>query len=309
MRLLITIPCMDQFEIARCSLAQWDWMTSAEAHFLLLDNGSACDWPRWLETAHLKAPKRWHYLRNDSNVGMVCAAQQAYEWALERDYTHLALTHNDVWVFQQDWDQRLLELYDDWSRISARLGGVGFFGSKGCNRDGLRLQTFGNVLDSGHGRRMTSAWEPAVIFDGFFQCYAMELLRQLAHECRICQSSGNVHFVRADDSPFLSYGKEFDAPCPACGGTGSQRGGFDQRYQWMHIYDYDFSLESIAAGWKNAVLNVPCHHLSGLTANNAAARTSGQDIMEANIKRFHEKWDSRLGVTVNADWTYTWGQR
>lgn len=298
MKLLITIPVMDQYEIGRCSMACWDWMTSPAADFLLLDNGSASGlWPNWLATAHLKAPQRWHYLRNEVNVGMVRSAQQAYEWALGRDYELLALTHNDVWVFEPSWDEDLKFLWNketSWGfRHGGKLGGVGFFGSKGCNRDGLRLNTFGNVLDSGHGRRMTAAWEPAVIFDGFFQCYSMEMLQSLRHRC-LCDIE--------DGSP--------SERCVICGGKGVQAGGFDQRYQWMHIYDYDFSLESIAAGWKNAVLNVPCHHLSGLTANNAAAATSTQAVMQANIDRFHAKWDDRLGVMVDdATWTYTWKQR
>lgn len=306
MKLLIVIPVMDQYEIGRCSLATWDWLTSPAADFLLLDNGSTCDWKQWLLLAHLKCPERWHYMRNEENVGMVRSAQQAYDYAAAHGYDLLALTHNDVWVWQPEWDVSLSRFFKGEPLYSAgsdvehlsltdRIGGVGFFGSKGCNKDGMRLNTFGNVLDCGHGRRMTAAWEPAVIFDGFFQCYSMEMLRLLRHKCQPCDGVGML----------LNHVPS--GTCAACMGSGIQQGGFDQRYAWMHIYDYDFSLESVAAGWKNAVLNVPCHHLSGLTANNAAARTSGQDVMQANIKRFHAKWDSRLGVTVNdADWSYRW---
>lgn len=261
MRLLICIPCYDQYELGRISVGQWDWMTTSAAHFLLLDNGSQCDWPKFLATSTLKDRSRWHYVRNDRNVGMVVAAQQAYEYAGAQGYTHLAITHNDVWVFRPEWDQHLGCVYD---RVD-HLGGVGFFGSKGCGLGGHRLTTFGNVLDAGHGRPITELWEPACVFDGFFQCYSMACLEEL--------------------------------------------GGFDQRYQWMHIYDYDFSLSSIWAGWRNVVLNVPCHHLSGLTANNAAASTSGQNMMDTNIRLFHEKWDSRLGVMVDDNFNYTWHRR
>lgn len=301
MRLLISIPVLDQFELGRISLAQWDYMTSDRADFLLIDNGSQCDWQRWLQTAHLRDCGRWHYLRNDRNVGVVRSSQQAYQWAADRGYDLLALTHNDLWVFQEMWDQRLAILFDN----IAHLGGVGFFGSKGCSLSGHRLETFGNVLDHGHGRRMTKPYEPACVFDGFFQCYSMAMLKSLRHECVACDKGEDVKRYRED----RSIPRDAVVLCGVCGGEG-QHGGFDQRYQWMHIYDYDFSLESIHAGWKNAVLNVPCHHLSGLTANNDAAPTSGEDIMAANIARFHQKWDDRLGVTVNgADWTYTWGQR
>jgi|SRR5262245_8648520 len=296
MKLLIAIPVMDQMEIGRISLAQWDWMTSPATNFLMIDNGSQCDWEQWLDDAHLKAPERWSYTHNGTNIGMVKSCDLAYHVALDCGYDLLAITHNDVWVFELFWDRRLIELFE--IQASRRLGGVGFFGSKGCALSGHRLDTFGNVLDHGHGRRMTKPWEPACVFDGFFQCYSMEMLKSLVHVCSECKGEGSW------ETPTDGY------VCPACKGTGEQRGGFDQRYDMMHIYDYDYSLTSIAAGWKNAVLNVPCHHLSGLTANNAAAATSGQDKMDTNIRLFHEKWDERLGVMVNdSDWSYQWGMR
>jgi hypothetical protein len=83
-------------------------------------------------------------------------------------------------------------------------------------------------------------------------------------------------------------------------------GGFDQRYKSHHIYDLDASLTSIKLGYKNIVINLPCHHLSGLTANNDAKLTSGPDVHAANSKLFLDKWGSELGVTVDDDFNYRW---
>lgn len=275
-KFLISIPCMDQLYWAKCSLAQWDWMTSESVHFLLIDNGSQHDnYQDFLARYNLAHRDRWHYLRNETNVGMIRSSQQAYEYAREHGYTHLALAHNDVWVYQQFWNQAVKACY----QAIPKLGGIGFFGSKGCGKEGHRLNTMGNVLDPGHGDflpnwrsfltdegtfSMNVEYKPACIFDGFFQCYSMNLLNEL--------------------------------------------NGFDQRYDMMHVYDYDFSLSSIWAGWKNIVLAVPCHHLSGLTANNSAASTSGQDKHEINHKLWAEKWQDRLGVSVDENFNYRWNQ-
>lgn len=44
-------------------------------------------------------------------------------------------------------------------------------------------------------------------------------------------------------------------------------GGFDLNYDPHHFYDRDISLTSYHAGWKNKVIPVYCHHISGVTAN------------------------------------------
>lgn len=258
MKMLVAIPVMGQYEIGRISLYCFDQLVSPDTDFLLIDNsGLDSPWLRWMDT--VPAGGRWWYQNPGGNLGLIRSCQRAYEFALERGDDILCLTHNDVWIYRDRWDWDVKECFSHYDK----LGGIGLFGSKGCDKGGVRLNTFGSLIEmSGHGRKMTNDREPAVTFDGFFMAFSMQMLREA--------------------------------------------GGFDQRYQWHHMYDLDASLTSIKLGYKNIVINLPCHHLSGLTANNDAKLTSGPDVHAANSRLFLEKWSHELGVTVDEEFNYTW---
>jgi hypothetical protein len=288
---------MGSFEIGRISLYQWDRTASPDAHFLLIDNsGYGSAYPALFERGFL-GQERWSYHQNATNVGLVASCQQAYNFALGMDADILVLTHNDVWVYPEhiliEWDNYIANVFRsgvDSRLFGEKVGVIGLFGSKGCGREGHRLDTFGSLIEiAGHGRQMTEWIEPAVCLDGFFLACSMKMLQASRYRC-LCDIE--------DGSP--------SERCPTCKGRGVQIGGFDQRYQWHHVYDYDISLTSIELGYCNAVLNIPCHHLSGLTANNDAYSTSGPDVHAANYQRWLEKWTPKLGVKVDAEWRYTW---
>jgi hypothetical protein len=206
-------------------------------------------------------------MANKSNAGLIASCQQTYEYAVAEGFDILVLTHNDVWLYSEPrntvtWDELIP---NQWFH-QPDLGIIGLLGSKGCGREGHRLDTFGSLIEmAGHGRKMTTWIEPAVCLDGFFMACSMKMLKKA--------------------------------------------GGFDQRYEWHHVYDYDTSLTSIKLGYRNAVVNIPCHHLSGLTANNDAKATSGEDVHHANYLRWLEKWQPELGLMVNDGWDYRWGGR
>jgi hypothetical protein len=321
MKVLIAIPVMGSYEIGRISLYQWDRTASPAAHFLLIDNSShPTQYEQLFERKFLDL-KRWDYVRNPENIGLIASCQQAYNFALGMEADILVLTHNDVWVYppfsmetdayEQEmgimaspWDESVANLFSQdaycvagierGDREYAKLGVVGLFGSKGCGREGHRLDTFGSLIEmAGHGRQMTEWIEPAVCLDGFFLACAMPMLKKAVYVCPGCDGHGSVD-------------RNENRPCATCKGSGKQLGGFDQRYAWHHVYDYDIALTSIELGYRNAVLNIPCHHLSGLTANNAAYATSGQDVHQANYQRWLTKWCSKLGLTVDAAWNYKW---
>jgi len=95
--------------------------------------------------------------------------------------------------------------------------------------------------------------------------------------------------------------------------------GFDQGYYYHHLYDRDASLESLRRGYKNIVVNIPCHHLCGVTANRAEYQTwidkkTGHQgytgdkwTHETNSDIFQKKWEKVLPLYVRDDFTFKEG--
>jgi hypothetical protein len=222
-----------------------------------------------------------NFIRNDENVGMIETMQQAYK-NCEADV--LVVIHNDVFVFEKDWDKRILSYFEE----MPDLGAFSFFGAQGCGPVGERIQDvpmqgmmagYSNMLEAEiHGVRMNEPWRAVSIFDGLCMGFKMDMLRK---------------------------GK-----------------GFDMRYKYHHIYDRDIALESLKRGYKNIVVNVPCHHLSGLTANRSdyqnwvnqktgmlGAGSGDKFIHDDNSKVFAEKWKEVLPLYVETDFSYRTGQQ
>lgn len=296
MKLTLAIPCYNQLADSKGPLGSLRYMTSNETEFMIIDNGSTDPVEEFVRK-YLQ-PKRLNYIRNAENLGMVKTLQQAYE---NCETEILALTHNDVFVYEKDWDQRVLSYFKE----MPNLGMVGFFGAQGCGPTGERIQDvpssnvmagMGNMLEAEiHGFRLEQDWRSCAIFDGFMLIFHMELLRKTK--------------------------------------------GFDQRYHYHHIYDRDASLESLKHGYKNIVVNVPCHHVCGLTANRAeyqewidkklkqdgispeVGKDRKGDIHHPTMKSadlwthdensliFKQKWEKVLPLYVNDDFSFRKGQR
>lgn len=282
MNMTLAIPVMNQLNDAKPALGLFRYNTSPETEWMIIDNGSTDPYEDFVYK-HLK-PERILYLRNDKNIGMVKTLQQAYE---NCDTDILAISHNDVFIYEKDWDQRVIQQFKE----DKELGGIGFFGSQGCGPIGERIQDvpsqniaagMSNMLEgSVHGLLLTGGLKPpfrsAAIFDGFFMAFRMEMLKKA--------------------------------------------GGFDQRYKYHHLYDRDASLESIRHGYKNIVLGVPCHHMSGLTANRTEyqtwvdEKTGNKDFTgdkwthDENTEIFKEKWKNVLPIYVEDDFRFRSGER
>lgn len=273
MKMTLCIPIMNQLNDCKASLALLKYNTSDDTEFMIIDNGSTEDVEKFV-LRYLR-PKKLQFIRNEENIGLVKTMQQAYK-NCKTDV--LALTHNDVFIYEKDWDKRVLSYFE----TIEKLGGVGFFGSQGCGPIGERIQDvprsniaagFSNMLEAEiHGMRLFNEYRPAAIFDGFFMAFSMEMLKK-----------GN---------------------------------GFDQRYQYHHLYDRDAALESLRRGYKNIVVNVPCHHLSGLTANRSEYQTwidektkhegfTGDKFThDHNTDLFKEKFKDVLPLYVRDDFTF-----
>lgn len=292
MRLTLAIPIFNQLNDCKGALGTLRYMTSDDVEWLVIDNGSTEDVEGFIRG--FLRPKRLNFIRNPKNIGLVKTYQQIYE---NCDTELLAITHNDVFIYEHLWDFRVRKYFETMSD----LGIAGFFGAGGCGPDGQRIQ---DVPRAGMGAGMSSLLEaeahgirlptpdfdnsfiPVAVLDGFMMIFRMEMLKKA--------------------------------------------GGFDQRYQYHHIYDRDASLESLRHGYKNIVVNVPCHHLSGLTANRgdyqnwvsektqtergSDERSGDKWVHDKNTELFTQKWGSVLPLYIEKDFRfrdktveYVWG--
>jgi hypothetical protein len=269
---------MGQIELGRISLYQWDRTASSDCHFLLIDNSAEpSPYPALFERGFLD-PKRWNYHRNDTNVGLIQSCQQAYNFALGMEADVLVLTHNDVWVYPAHVgdDCDMASCWD--SELVSEFMAVGDKNGKRYERPLGVVGLMGSKGCGNEGHRL----------DTFGS-----LIEMAGHGRKMDQW---IEPAVCLDGFFLACSMKMLR----------EAGGFDQRYQMHHVYDYDISLTSIDLGYRNAVLNIPCHHLSGLTANNDAYATSGPEVHHANYQRWLEKWSPKLGVVVDSNWNYLW---
>ena len=275
----ICVPVMGQLHEVKGIMGLLRNITSEDAEFIFIDNGSNVQTDNYEDfILHYLKPKRSQYVRNEENIGLVKTFQQGYELALESGADVLAFTHNDVLIYEKDWDKRVLSYFEK----MPKLGGAGFFGSQGCGPIGERIQDvprsnmcagMSNLLEAEvHGMRIREEYKSAAIFDGFMMIFRMEMLKK-----------GN---------------------------------GFDQRYQYHHLYDRDYSLEVLRRGYDNIVINVPCHHFSGITANRPEYQTwidkkVGQSNFtgdkwthDHNTDLFREKFKDVLPLYVENDFSF-----
>lgn len=276
MRMTVAVPVMNQLNETKGILSLLRYITSSDVDFIFVDNGSTDNYEDFI-LRYLK-PKRMQYIRNDTNIGLVKTFQQIYE-ACETEV--VAVTHNDLYIYEKDWDKRVLNYF----ATMPDLGAAGFFGSQGCGPIGERIQDvprsnvcagIGNMIEAEiHGMRMTEPWRPAAIFDGMMMIFRKEML--------------------------------------------DKNGGFDQRYKFHHLYDRGYALDSLRAGYKNIVVNVPCHHVSGITANRPEYQTwidtqigtqnftGDKWTHDHNTDLFKEKFKDALSLYVNDDFSYRVG--
>lgn len=278
MRLTLCIPVMNQFNDSKPALTLFRQHTTDEVEWMVIDNGSTEPYEDFI--THYLKPERLQFVKNKSNIGLIKTYQQAYE-SCETDI--LVMTHNDVFIYEKEWDLRLKKIFEE----NHKIGAVGLFGAQGCGPIGERIQDvpavniaagFSNMVEAElHGFRMQQEVRPAAIFDGFFMAFRMEALKK--------------------------------------------SNGFDQRYIYHHIYDRDCSLEVLRHGYYNVVLNLYAHHTSGMTANRPEYQTwidektqhsnyTGDKFThDKNTEIFKEKWKDVLPIYVEDDFSFRTGSR
>lgn len=274
MKMTIMIPFINNLRFAMPAMGSLKYHTSEETEWMVIDNGSTEPVEKYI-TQYVK-PKRLRYQRFEENQGL----QLTNKWAYENCETELlCLLHNDVYIYEKDWDQRIIKYFEEIDK----LGIAGFFGAQGTLTNGGRVQDvefpgqmsgLSNAVEAEiHGMKMKQNWRSCAIFDS----YAMVL---------------NMDMLRAGD-------------------------GFDMRYRFHHFYDRDISLESLRRGYKNIVVNVPHHHVGGMTDANPTYQTwlKGQigssmedgQVHNENMAKFIKKWEAVTPLYVNDDFSFREG--
>ncbi len=83
-------------------------------------------------------------------------------------------------------------------------------------------------------------------------------------------------------------------------------GGFDPRFNY-YAYDCDLSLGSLAAGYRNIVVNVACAHLDGETSRALGTRDTLAE-REKSLAYLLGKWRRFVPVYVEDDFKLRWAR-
>lgn len=194
----------------------------------------------------------------------------------------LAIVHNDIFIYENGWDKRVISKFNE----IADLGVVGFFGAPGCGSIGERIQ------DAKYPGQM-AGWS--------------SMLEAEVHGRRMDSEYKPVSIF---DGFALIMKMEML----------KKVGGIDQRYHYHHLYDRELGLISLALGYKNIVLNVSCHHWSGMTANRSEYQTwidkktnhidyaGDKWTHDENTRIFTEKWKDYLPIYIEDDFSFRAGK-
>lgn len=215
-----------------------------------------------------------YYWPQSDNLGLVETMQKVYE---ETNYDVLCFIHNDLYIYTHGWD---LLVKDVFTRFD-KAGLVGVFGAKGVLQNSGRFHVYNNMVEAEvHGFRASLSDQPinVAVLDGMFMAASRKML--------------------------------------------DVRGGVDTNFDIHHYYDLDLSLESIERGFDNYIIPLYVHHVSGQTACKpafqdwASEREGKKRGLEApmpraeyevyyreNLKRFTDKWGSKLPYHVDKGWS------
>ncbi|HKZ38567.1 MAG TPA: glycosyltransferase [Chryseolinea sp.] len=272
--LTITIPFMNNLRFGMPMLGNLKYMTSEEVEWIVVDNGSTDPIEQYIRN-YIK-PKKLNYIRFEENIGLMETNKLAYE-TCETDL--LMLLHTDCFIFEKDWDKRVRGYFDE----IPKLGMAGFFGAQGCLEDGGRLQTVPKKEDQKLNAGLSNMLEAEM--HG----------QRLEEDWRACAIFDS--FAMVINMQLLKETK-----------------GFDMRYKFHHFYDRDISLESLRHGYKNIIVNVPCHHIGSLTAQDPLYQkwqqkvigdaTDSINLHNLNKEQFKKKWQEVLPICIGRDFHF-----
>lgn len=159
--LSVVIPVKDVHEATAVCLEHLKTYSSADLDIILIDNNS--------ETPAESLFEGVRVIRNNRNAGFWPSMLQGLAVA---ESQYVLMMHNDVFIYDQDFDRRIIEEF----LLNDKLGAVGLFGGRGVYLGGGRGHPEGNMLGKKygtpqhlHGHLLTEE-HPAVVFDSLAIC-------------------------------------------------------------------------------------------------------------------------------------------
>lgn len=161
MKLSICIPVMNQIEDTKgqwgCHIANVQDKKNVE--LVVINNGSTDGTTEFIEKFVFPYFPDHKMVMNKENVGVLASMNQCYK---ESKGDIVAILHNDLYVFDQGWDNDVVNLFTS----KPNCGLAGFLGSEGIGENGGRINTMSNMLEAEiHGLRREGIHR-VVQFDG-----------------------------------------------------------------------------------------------------------------------------------------------
>lgn len=115
---------------------------------VVINNNSQDDTVKFLEDFVFPHFPKHKLVNNPENVGVVKSMNQCIQ---ESTGDIIAILHNDLFVYDDNWDERVLSVFEN-----EKVGLAGFFGSKGTHTSGGRMDAMSNMIEAEyHGVRET----------------------------------------------------------------------------------------------------------------------------------------------------------
>lgn len=236
MKLALCIPVINhQIETEQCIKSFKDNVDNwQDIELLIIDNGSEIPATEW----GIEGVDERSILRNEKNVGVLPALQQAYEYFKYSEVEYIFFTHNDVTMFEKGWDTKIIKTLEGINAGHFKgVGVAGFYGAKGLGTSELYVRDYQmhqlvrvenvsncNRMPAGHNYRNIKGpenWEQVAVMDGFSLIVSTKFL--------------------------------------------NEQNGFDTNLPAHHMYDNHTCMQAIDRGYMNIVIAMDAVHHGGVT--------------------------------------------
>lgn len=168
--LSVVIPVKDLHEVTMECIENLTMHAAGDLDIIVIDNNSEVPVERVINNVRV--------IRNNQNAGFWPSMLQGIEAA---ESSYVLMMHNDVLIWEQDFDKRIIEEF----MLDDKLGAVGLFGGRGVDVEGGRGYPEGNMkgkkygTSQGHHGYVLEDEHPAVVFDSLAICLNKHTLKDI----------------------------------------------------------------------------------------------------------------------------------